>query len=502
MLALGVCTGIAMALRPGFSDDNPTSNGPTGRVVRGPLVISVTERGELESERRKVVSNELRWPVIIKEVVAEGTLAKEGQIIIQFECKDLIDAIEREELDVTTAKNNHLQATQNLLLKEKEMDNNVLKAKRALTEAKEDRTRYIEHDYSIESLEKDSAVRFAKEDLRLAQASLDFKKEVNSKPDLESPFSTNDIEVDELRVKRFTNTLEKAELELKKLKEYDQKRKLRELDEKADDATLALERAELEASKQLLIATSDEQTKKRRYEMSEKKLKELREDEKKLTVKAEKTGLVVYDTGRGRRFQSSNIVIAEGEKINPRQQVLIIPDMSTLQIRTRVYEAMIDQITLDLPAVIRLDSKADLTLKGKVSKVAPLPDSQHSWLNPDLKVFNVTVKFDEIPEGLKPGMTCEVELILAKLKNALSVPIAGVFTEQEKTICYQVRPGGVETVEVKVGRMNDRRVEILSGLAEGDKVLLVPPEEGKEEKKKSEESPSSPGPGTDKGSGR
>ncbi|KKL74328.1 hypothetical protein LCGC14_2065970, partial [marine sediment metagenome] len=235
VLALGVFAGIAMALRPGLSDDNPTSNGPTGRVVRGPLVISVTEKGELESERRKVVSNELRWPVIIKEVVAEGTLAKEGQIIIQFECKELIDAIEREELDVTTAKNNHLQATQNLLLKEKEMDNNVLKAKRALNEAKEDRKRYIEHEYPIISYEKDSAVKFAEEDLSLAEGSLKFMKEVNSRPDLESPFTKNETEAAELKVKRFENNLKKAELELKKFKEYDHKRKLRELKEKVDD---------------------------------------------------------------------------------------------------------------------------------------------------------------------------------------------------------------------------------------------------------------------------
>ncbi len=502
MLALGVFAGIAMALRPGLSDDNPTSNGPTGRVVRGPLVISVTERGELESERRKVVSNELRWPVIIKEVAAEGTLAKEGQIIIQFECKELIDAIEREELDVTTAKNNHLQATQNLLLKEKEMDNNVLKAKRALNEAKEDRKRYIEHEYPIISYEKDSAVKFAEEDLSLAEGSLKFMKEVNSRPDLESPFTRNETEAAELKVKRFENNLKKAELELKKFKEYDHKRKLRELKEKVDDGTLALKRAELEAQKQLLIANSDEQSKKRRYEMREKKLKELREDEKKLTVKAEKAGLVVYNTGRGGRFGGgSEIVIAKGEKINPRQQLLIIPDMSTLQIKTRVYEAMIDQIAPGLPAVIRLDSKPDLSPKGKVSKVAVLPDSQRSWLNPDLKVFSVTVKFDKIPEGLKPGMTCEVELVLARLKDVLSVPIAGVFTEQEKTICYHGRPGGVETVEVKVGRMNDRRVEIISGLAEGDEVLLVPPEEGTEAKKSEGAMPSSDS-GANKGSGR
>ncbi|KKK99101.1 hypothetical protein LCGC14_2636120, partial [marine sediment metagenome] len=160
---------------------------------------------------------------------------------------------------------------------------------------------------------------------------------------------------------------------------------------------------------------------KRRYEMSKKKLKELREDEKKLTVKAEKTGLVVYDTGRS-RYGGNDIVVAEGEKINPRQQLLIIPDMSTLQIRTRVYEVMIDQITPGLPAVIRLDSKPDLTLKGKVSKVAVLPDSQNRWLNPGVKVYPATVTFDgDLSKlDLKPGMTCNVEVTLAELDDAIS----------------------------------------------------------------------------------
>ena len=75
-------------------------------------------------------------------------------------------------------------------------------------------------------------------------------------------------------------------------------------------------------------------------------------------------------------------------------------------------------------------------------------------------------------------MTAQVELVLARLVDVLSVPVAAVFTEQEKTFCYRVNGGRPEQVNVKVGRMNDKRVEIASGLAKGDRVLLAPPSGG------------------------
>ena len=114
---------------------------------------------------------------------------------------------------------------------------------------------------------------------------------------------------------------------------------------------------------------------------------------------------------------------------------------------------------------------------GEVTKVAPLPDSQNRWLNPGVKVFDVIVKFGEPVEGLKPGMTAQVELVLAELPDVLSLPVAAIFTEQDKTFCYRVNSGRCEEVLVKLGRMNDRRVQIVSGLKEGDKVLLAPPPE-------------------------
>ena len=475
-ILVGIClfilvAGIGLWAQPW--KDEITSSGPMVSVVRGPMTVSVIESGELESERQKVIANELRWPAIIKEVVPEGTLVKKGQTIIEFECKELIEAIEQEELEVTTAKNNYTQAEQNLQLKKEETENTLLKAKRALKEAKENLILYKEHEHPITLYDKESQVQLAQEDLRLAQKRLDFMLRVNQRKNLESPYSKSEIETNKLKVERLENTLKKARLDLDKLKQYDHKRKLRELQEAIDDTTLALKRTELEAQKQIMMAESNLRANQRHLEMREKRLKELREDEKKLLVKAEEEGLVVYNTGR----RQGDVIIAKGEKINPRQQLMIIPDMSTLQVGTRVYEAMIDKVGVALPAIIRLDSKPDESFSGTVSKVAVLPNSQNRWLNPNLKVFDVKVTFDNPPADLKPGMTCKVELILAELESVLSVPVAAVFAEKEKTCCYRSNGEGIEPVNVTIGQMNDRRVEILAGLKEGDVVLLAPPKE-------------------------
>jgi len=455
-------------------DQNPGgSDGLSARVQLGPLIVSVTESGEVEARDRKVISNELRWPVVILEVVDEGERVEEGQTIVQFECKELIEAIERQELEVTAAENNYIQAKQNLQLKKEEMDNRVLKAQRALDDAVEDRDLYTEHDYPIQFAERDNGVKIAEQKLMLAEERLAFKKHVNEMPDLESPFSENDIRAEELEVEQLRNSLSKARLELAKLKDYEHKRKLSELSEGIADAKLALRRAELERENEILMAEANEHAKKRTYEMRKDKLDELREDEKKLIVKAERTGLVVYDTAR--RRWDAQVRVAKGEQISPRQQIMVIPDMTSLQVTTKVYEAIIDQVQVGLPAFVRLDSRPDEHLKGKVSRVAPLPDSQNRWLNPGVKVFEVTVDFVGEAKDLKPGMTAEVELVLAELENVLSVPIAAIFTEQGRTVCYRTKGGECERVEVKVGRMNDRRVEIASGLSRGDEVMLVRP---------------------------
>ena len=459
-----------------------SSNGPTAIVTRGPLVVSVTESGEIEADRRKVISNELQWSVVIKSLVGEGATVQEGDEIIVFECKELMDAITKQRLTVTDANNLYTQSHQNAVLKRKEMANTIRKAEQAVQEAQEDLRRYEEAAGPTDVADARSAIFVAKQDLALAEDQLNFKLKVNRDKELNSPFSENDIEAEKLKVERLKLAYKKATTALDMLLKYDHPRQLRQLKMAVDDAELALERAKLEAQGEILMAEANEMAKQAALKMQTDQLNEWEEEAKKLVVKAEKEGLVVYDTGGDWR-RPTNVVVEVGAKISPRQQLMIIPDMTTLQIKTKVYESIIDQVKRGQPAYVRFDARPDAILPGRIDSVGVLPSSQHRWLNPGVKVFEVIVKLDEEFGDLKPGMTAQVEIELARLKDVLSVPVAAVFTEQEKTYCYRVDGGQLSRVEVRVGRMNDTRVEIISGLEAGDEVALSPPptvEAGKE----------------------
>ncbi len=475
IVVIGGAVATAVSILAGRTQE--TSFGPTARVLRGSMVISVTEAGEIEAGKRKVISNELQWPVIIEKVVAEGTIVAEGDEIVVFECKALLDAIVAGRLGVTTAKSAHTQASESLKLTKNEMANVVRKAEQGMVDSQEDLLRYEEGDWPIQKGEAESSIQIAEQDLTLAQGKLDFKLKANQDKELKTPYSESEIKGDQLAVARLKFSLQKAVSVRDMLIKYDQPRDLRKFKEAVKDAELALERARVEAMTTLLVAEANALAKKQALQMKVDTLDEYLADEKKLVTKADTAGLVVYDTASS-RWRPSNITVEIGEELGPRQQIMIIPDMTTLQVETKVYESIIDQVRPDMRAYVHLDAKpGDPPMLGYVSEVSPLPDSQGRWISTGMKVFNVTVKFDKSPESLKlkPGLTTKVQLILARLQDVLSVPIASVYTDEDQTYVQRVAGGKVEAVTVKVGRMSDKRVEIASGLSEGDRVLLVPP---------------------------
>ena len=448
--------------------------GPAATVTRGLLIVSVTESGEISAEKRKVISNEIRFPVIIKSLVEEGQTVRKGDTVITFDCRELLDAIETKKLEVTTGKSAYLQAVENVELDKKEVANAVRKAEQAVVDAEADIRRYMEAGGPVKIADANAAITTARRDLTLAEGKLNFKLEVNADKELNSPFSENEIEAEKLSVDKLKIALQKAVSNYEMLIKYDDPVELRKLKTAVEDATLALARAKHTAKSKVLTAETDAETKKITFEMKSTQLTDLLAEAEKISFTADEEGLVVYNTGSN-RWNPNNITVEVGAKINPRQQLMIIPDLTTLLVKTKVYEAIIDQVNVGLKAHVRLDSKPDTLLGGKVVKVGVLPDSQHGWLNPGVKIFKVDVKLDEDVPSLKPGMTAQVEIELRRLDNVLSVPVAAVFTEQEKTFCYRLADGQVERVEVKIGQMNDTRVEILTGLTEGDQVLLSQP---------------------------
>ncbi len=366
---LMVCLGLSAGGCRLFGGDQSSSGQQVAEATRETLIITATEAGTVEAEEKVVIANELKWSVIIKKVVEEGTVVKEGDLIIEFESKKLEDAIDAKELAINNAELTLEQANKQLLMAEKQQAINLEQAKNAVKDAEENLAVYEEQSKNLIAKQKDvlkraeeTLTRFSskggqrendlrdaaikismtEKQLKIEQEKLDFKKKINEDPKLNKPYSASEIESDELSVETLKNTLAKAIATKKLLITYEIPQLVRQLEEDIKQAaealkilethtvvqttrknTTALKEARLKLEQAKLAQEAELKWKKQEIKGFEKALDEhkeqmveLREDEDKLKVTAERAGLVLYDPAwksEGQRLQ-----VKEGEEIYPR----------------------------------------------------------------------------------------------------------------------------------------------------------------------------------------
>jgi multidrug efflux pump subunit AcrA (membrane-fusion protein) len=134
-----------------------------------------------------------------------------------------------------------------------------------------------------------------------------------------------------------------------------------------------------------------------------------------------------------------------------------------------------------MTAYVRIENIPQRRFKGTVRRVAPVPDAQMSWLNPDSKVHATDILIEEELPELKPAVSARAEVVITNLSNVLSVPIHTVVRLMGDNVCYVKRGPTVKPVTVATGWFNDQFIEITSGLKEGDQVLLAPMSDEPEE---------------------
>lgn len=478
VLAAVAATVIAIVQFSAAPGPQTVSQNLVGEVRRGPMVVSVNERAEIEAERKKVISNELKWSVTILKIVPDGTRVKEGDVIIQFECKELGDAIAKQQLEVASAENLLLEAREKLKMAEKELSNKVEKAKAAVIDAEEDLKRHHEGEYPVKLSEAKSDLAMARGESALVQQDLEFMTKANAIPELKDsqPYSAKQLEAKQLEVDRKKLVLDQATSKLDMFIKYDAPKLRRKLETALRDAKLDLEKAQMEEKTGLMVARANEQSRDKTYTMNKAQLDDLMIEQGKLTVTADRDGLVIYKTSNN-PWRSSNVDVAVGEKINSRQQLMIIPDLMSLRVHTRVTEAVVNQVQPGAEAYVKLDAMPDVTFTGRVERVNTLPDSQNWWGGNSMRVYTVIVALsEEDVRKIKPEMTGKVEIVLSRLPEVTYAPIAAVFSEQQQTFCWRKSGLHWEKTPIKVGRMNDTSVEVLDGLSAGDRVMLTPPE--------------------------
>ena len=143
---------------------------------------------------------------------------------------------------------------------------------------------------------------------------------------------------------------------------------------------------------------------------------------------------------------------------------------------------MLQKVRLGKPVRITTDALPGQVFMAKISKISVMPDRQSRWLNPDLKVYNSEVTLDKEDEQLRPGMSCNAEIIVEELKDAVYVPIQAVVRVDGKSRVYVMSAGTLQPRDVEVGLDNNRMIHVVSGLREGERVSLTPPLQSSEKR--------------------
>lgn len=142
-------------------------------------------------------------------------------------------------------------------------------------------------------------------------------------------------------------------------------------------------------------------------------------------------------------------------------------DLDHLDIIVNMAEVDVNKIALGQLAEITLDAVTDLTLAGAVSQIAPAGVQSSGVVN-----YPVTVALTKTTNATKTGMTANVNIIVTQREDVLTVPNRAIRTVgKQKTVTVLFEGQQIQT-PVQVGLSGDSATEIVSGLREGDVVVV------------------------------
>jgi RND family efflux transporter MFP subunit len=166
------------------------------------------------------------------------------------------------------------------------------------------------------------------------------------------------------------------------------------------------------------------------------------------------------------RYADTGALIAAGTSSSTQAiPVVRLAEISVLRLVLPVPESMAAQVQLGQVVKVRVQA-LDQDFTGKVSRFADSLDMQTRTMETEIDVPNRNGR-------LMPGMYTETELSLRGKKNVLTIPLEGVTRNGEVSTVLFVNPQGiVEERHVQLGMEDASRIEVLSGLSEGDMVIV------------------------------
>lgn len=165
-------------------------------------------------------------------------------------------------------------------------------------------------------------------------------------------------------------------------------------------------------------------------------------------------------------------MVVMGVQNQPGTILMTVSDLSAVNAEVKVAEADVMRLSNGFPATITLEALPLQKFTGRVVEIGasalPQVGTQAA-----AREFRVKVRLDGPASSLRPGLTCDTEILAAERKNALTVPLQAVVEKDGKTGIFVVRDGGVVFTPVTTGIIGGLSIEV-DGVAEGTEIVSGP----------------------------
>lgn len=459
------------------------------RVQRGSLPIVVTERGTLESQLETQIRCEVENSSYDRSssgtqilfIVPNGSAVKEGELLVELDSAAIRERLDNQQLAYDRAASQRVQAEARYQNRLTQNETAEAQAQLEVELAELDLQMYLDDNsgtfkLAVEDIERQ--IEESKNKILEAQAALELAK--TDTAGVEALFKLGYRGRSDLDQSRFrfmqaedllassVNKLDNFQATRKKLETYERQKQVLTLSGSVETAKRSLKQVRLDNDSLAQQALAAKVEAEKAEAKEQERLQKYGEQLTKSKIFAPHEGMVVYSRDHERYGGSP---IAEGIGVRERQHLLSLPDLSQMQVKTQVHEAVLDQVRQGLQATVKIDAFPDRVYTGTVHSVAVVPSSNRYS---SVSTYECIVRIQERVEQLKPGMTAVVEIDVERLDDILSVPVQAVIQIKGVSWCYVETEQGVERRELELGRTNDKFVHVRRGLSEKDLVILNP----------------------------
>jgi len=236
-----------------------------------------------------------------------------------------------------------------------------------------------------------------------------------------------------------------------------------------DDADKAYQIAlnkQMSAQRSVAVSKADVARAKAQVAQAQASLDRVEEDLRNSTVVSPMDGIVLSRDVEVGDAVSSILVLGSQATL-----VMTLGDMSTVYVLGKVDQTDIGKVYLGQRARIVVESFKDKKFEGKVTKISPMGVEKDN-----VTTFEVRVSIQNSTGELKANMSANAEIILEEKPNVLLIPESAVVYDKDRNTSVELPDSKSDTgrrkVAVKLGISNGIKTELVSGLTEGQKVIL------------------------------